>query len=65
VTVALEVDPDGASLAGISNLDVARSSAAALSGNRVGELREGDLRIPIVSRLKGSERAQPSDLMNL
>jgi multidrug efflux pump len=65
VTVALEVDPDRASLAGVTNLDVARSSAAALSGNRVGELREGDLRIPIVSRLKGSERAQPSDLLNL
>jgi multidrug efflux pump subunit AcrB len=65
VTVALEVDPDRASLAGVTNLDVARSSAAALSGNRVGELREGDLRIPIVARLKGSERAQPSDLLNL
>jgi len=65
VTVALEVDPDRANLAGVTNLDVARSSAAALSGNRVGELREGDLRIPIFARLKGSERAQPSDLLNL
>jgi multidrug efflux pump subunit AcrB len=65
VTVALDVDADRANLAGVTNLDVARSSAAALSGNRVGELREGDLRIPIVSRLKGSERAQPSDLLNL
>ena len=65
VAVALKIDPDRASLAGVSNLDVARSSSMALSGTKVGELREGDLHIPIVARLKGSERALPSDLLNL
>src|SRR5262249_37091948 len=65
VAVALKIDPDRASLAGVSNLDVARSSSMALSGTKVGELREGDLHIPIVGRLKGSERALPSDPLNL
>ena len=65
VSVALRVDPDRANLAGVTNLDVARSASTALSGTTVGALREGDLQIPIVSRLRVSERAQSSDLLNL
>ncbi|HEY2510612.1 MAG TPA: efflux RND transporter permease subunit [Polyangiaceae bacterium] len=63
--VALEVDPDRANLAGVTNLDVARSSAAAMNGATVGQLREGDRQINIVSRLRADERAQLSDVQNL
>lgn len=63
--VGLQVDPDRAYLAGVTNLDVAQSSATALGGARVGSLREGNLNIPIVTRLRASERAQLSDVQNL
>jgi multidrug efflux pump subunit AcrB len=64
-TVALHVDTDRAYLAGVTNLDVAQSSSAALGGARVGSLREGNYTIPIVARLRASERAHLSDLQNL
>ena len=63
--VKLEVDPDRANLAGVTNLDVARSSSAAMNGARVGQLREGDRQIDIVSRLRADERAQLGDVENL
>jgi hypothetical protein len=52
-------------LAEISNLDVAASSTAAMSGMPVNTLREGDKQIPIVARLRLEERAQLSDIQNL
>jgi multidrug efflux pump subunit AcrB len=64
-SVRLEVDPDRANLAGVSNLDVARSSALAMNGGTVGYLREGDRQIPIVTRLRADERSQLSDVQNL
>ncbi len=64
-TVKLRVDADRANLAGVTNLDVARSSAAALNGGVVGTLHEGDHKLPIVARLRASERQQLSDLDNL
>jgi multidrug efflux pump subunit AcrB len=64
-TVALEVDPDRANLAGVSNLDVALSSAVAMNGRVVSSLREGNRQIPIVSRLRAEERAQLGDIENL
>jgi multidrug efflux pump subunit AcrB len=64
-TVKLRVDADRANLAGVTNLDVARSSAAALNGGQVGMLHEGDHKLPIVARLRASERQQLSDLDNL
>jgi multidrug efflux pump subunit AcrB len=64
-SVKLAVDPDRANLAGLTNLDVATSSAISFSGDLVGQLREGDHLIPIVSRLRSAERAQLSDLQNL
>lgn len=64
-SVKLEVDPDRANLAGLTNLDVAMSSAVGLSGRAVGRLREGDHLIPIVTRLRAAERGQLSDLENL
>jgi multidrug efflux pump subunit AcrB len=63
--VKREVDPDRANLAGVTNMDVARSSTAAMSGMTVTTLREGDKQIPVVTRLRMEERAQLSDIQNL
>ncbi len=63
--VKLEVDSDRANLAGITNLDVAQSSAVGFSGTRVGSLRDNERMIPIVTRLRSSERGQLSDVENL
>ncbi len=63
--VALKIDPDRANLAGVTNLDVAHSSTAAMSGTPVTVLREGDRQIPVVARLRMTERAQLSDIQNL
>jgi multidrug efflux pump subunit AcrB len=63
--VNLEVDPDRANLVGVSNLDVATSSAVGLSGFQVTSLREGDKQIPVMVRLRAEERAQLSDIQNL
>jgi len=63
--VKLEIDPDRANLAGITNLDIAQSSAVGLSGFTVGQLRDNDRMIPIVMRLKSAERGQLSDVENL
>jgi multidrug efflux pump subunit AcrB len=63
--IALTVDPDRANLAGITNMDVANSSTAAISGSTVGVLQEGQKQIPIVARLRMDERAQLSDIQNL
>jgi multidrug efflux pump subunit AcrB len=64
-SVRLEVDPDRANLAGVTNLDIATSSAIAMSGAVVSKLREGHKQIPIVARLRGDERSQLSDVQNL
>jgi len=64
-TVRLEIDPDRASLAGVTNADVANSATAALSGMKVTTLREGDKQIPVIARLRPSERAQLSEVQNL
>jgi multidrug efflux pump subunit AcrB len=64
-SVRMEVDADRANLSGVTNLDVAESSAAALNGSVVGNLREGDHLVPIVTRLRASERARLSDLDSL
>ncbi len=63
--VRLETDPDRANLAGITNLDVARASATAMSGYPVSVLHEGDKQIPVVARLRMEERAQLEDIENL
>jgi multidrug efflux pump subunit AcrB len=64
-TVKLEVDPDRASAAGVSNRDVVASSAFALNGAPIGVLHEGDHEVPIVARLRASERQRLSDVANL
>jgi multidrug efflux pump subunit AcrB len=65
LSLRLRVGPDRANFAGVTNLDVSRSSATALNGSVVGEIYEGDHRLPIVTRLKASERERLSDLPNL
>jgi multidrug efflux pump subunit AcrB len=61
----LQIDPDRANLAGISNEDVADSTTASLSGTPVATLLEGDKQIPVVARLYRRERATVPDLENL
>jgi multidrug efflux pump subunit AcrB len=63
--VRLEVDPDRANLSGITNEDVAVSSAAGLSGAEVTVYQEGDKQIPVLARLRIDERAELSDLQSL
>jgi multidrug efflux pump subunit AcrB len=61
----LKVEQDRANLAGISNVDVAASSAVGISGFEVTSLREGNQQIPVVVRLRVDERAKLSDVQNL
>jgi multidrug efflux pump subunit AcrB len=63
--VKLEVDADRANLTGLTNLDVARSSATAMNGAVVGQLREADRQINMVVRMRGEDRAQLADVDNL
>jgi multidrug efflux pump subunit AcrB len=63
--VELNINPDRANLAGISNYDVANSATGALSGIPVTTLQDGDRNIPVVARLRMDERAQLSDIQNL
>jgi multidrug efflux pump subunit AcrB len=63
--VKLATDPDRANLAGVTNLDVAASTAGGLNGSRVGLLRDGDKEIPIVAKLRMDERAQLDDVRSL
>ena len=61
----IQIDPDRANVAGITNADVAVASATAMSGATVGVFKEGDKNIPIVARLRMEERAQLADIKNL
>ncbi len=64
-SVELKVDADRASAAGVTHQDVANSAAIALNGSKVGALQEGDHQLPIVARLRASERQRLSDVGNL
>jgi len=61
----IQIDPDRANVAGITNADVAEASTAAMSGAPVGVFKEGDKNIPIVARLRMEDRAQLADIRNL
>src|ERR1700678_1607816 len=63
--ISLTIDPDRANLAGITNMDVANSSTAGISGTTVSVLQEGQKQIPIVARLRVDGRSQLSDIQNL
>jgi Cation/multidrug efflux pump len=61
----LSIDPDKAALAGVTNLDVARSSAAAMNGFQVASIHQGRLDVPVYARLRMEERASLEDIKNL
>jgi len=61
----LDIDSDRANFAGLTNYDVATSSASAINGRTVTQLRDGDSLIPVVVRLRPEERAKLSDVQNL
>src|SRR5262249_9729345 len=63
--VDLAIDPDRASMAGLSNADVATSAAIGLNGVRFTSMHEGDRSIPVIARLRMEERARLADLQNL
>lgn len=63
--VDLQIDTDRANLAGLTNLDIAGSSAAAINGTSLTNLREGDKQIPVVARLRPNELAGLNDVTNL
>src|SRR5262249_14855091 len=63
--VRLRTDPDKANLSGLTNYDVAASSATAMNGHRVALLHDGDDQIPVVARLRMEERAQLADIRSL
>ncbi len=65
VVLRLDIDSDRANFAGITNYDVASSSAAAINGRAVTQLRDGDSLIPVVVRLRPEERKNMSDVQNL
>jgi multidrug efflux pump subunit AcrB len=61
----IEIEPDRANLVGITNADVATSTAAAISGEPVGSYKEGNKNIPIVVSLRPQDRARLSQIENL
>ena len=61
----IEIEPDRANLVGITNADVGKSTAAAISGDPVGVYKEGNKNIPIVVRLRPQDRARLSQISNL
>jgi multidrug efflux pump subunit AcrB len=63
--VGIVVNPDRASLAGITSYDVASASTSGISGVPVTVLREGSKQIPVVARLRADERARLNDIDNL
>jgi multidrug efflux pump subunit AcrB len=63
--VDVTIDPNRASMAGLTNADVAASTAVGLNGYRMTQLYEGNNVIPVIARLRMEERAQLSDLRNL
>ncbi len=63
--VKLQVDPDRANIAGVSNMDVAISSVAGMNGLKVTTLREDDKQVPVMLRLNPEERAKLSDIENM
>lgn len=62
LALRLDVDPDRANLAGLTNLDVALSSVTGVNGLEVGVLADGRHRIPIYVRTRPEDRARLDDL---
>ena len=64
-SVKLQIDSDRANLAGVTNQDVAASSAGGVSGFPLTTFRKGDEEIPVVSRLRLGDRATLSSIEDL
>jgi multidrug efflux pump subunit AcrB len=64
-SVKLQVDSDRANLAGVTNEDVAVSSAGGMSGLPLTIFRNGNEEIQVMSRLRLGERATLSDVEDL
>jgi multidrug efflux pump subunit AcrB len=63
--VEVAIDPERANRAGLTNADVAASTAIGLNGYQLTALQEEDQSIPVIARLRMEERAKLSDLQNL
>jgi multidrug efflux pump subunit AcrB len=63
--VDVAIDPDRANRAGLTNADVAASTAVGLNGLELTALHEGDRTIPVIGRLRMEERARLGDLTNM
>jgi len=63
--IEMKIDGDRANLAGLTNLDIANASTAAVSGNPLTTLREGDKQIQVLSLLRSDEFAGLSKVGNL
>jgi multidrug efflux pump subunit AcrB len=63
--VELNINPDRANLAGLTNRDIAGASSTAVSGSPLTTLREGDRQIPVVARLRTDEFASLRDVASL
>ena len=61
----IAVDSAEANLAGVTNQDVAASSAVGISGAEATTMRQGDKEIPVIARLRPDKRARLGDLENL
>ena len=62
---SIQVDSAEANLAGVTNQDVAASSAVGISGAQATTMRQGNKDIPVVARLRPEQRARLGDLANL
>ncbi len=63
-SMSVQIDPEKAAKAGITNQDVAKSSAMDTGGLPVGTLLDGDQRIPIVLRERHGERSFLTNAQN-
>jgi multidrug efflux pump subunit AcrB len=63
--VDVAIDPDRANRAGLTNADVAVSTAIGLNGLELTRMYDGDERVAVVARLRMEERASLADLSNL
>jgi multidrug efflux pump subunit AcrB len=63
--IPLAVNADRANLVGISNQDVAAIVGTGLAGATVTYMQDGEYSIPVVLRLRPSERSQLNDLFSL
>ena len=60
--LVIDIHPETAQLAGVTNQDIALSLQAILSGARIGSYREGDKTIPILLKNVSAAKLQVEDL---